>query len=209
MQPSFRPPAVHAMLVDQSAAMAVPMDTGRTKAEYAAAEANRSLHRLIIRCTRGDGVRDDFRVIALGHEDGEPRQLLPVPGLISPSTLQQSVRHLAQRTVTFRGAVGEEVIREVQDPVWILPESAGPYPIEAMARKLRDVLAPWCAAHPDTYPPVIHHVTGSIDEADRATRALAVLADLGTDFGAVRCHTVEIGASGPLLARQRSATGAQ
>lgn len=204
MHSSFRPPSVHAVLIDQSEHMALRMQSGRTKAEYVASQVNKSLLQLIIKCTRGNSVRDDFRVIAFGHIGDTPVQVLPVPGLIPLSTLQASVRRLQPLNVTFEGSAACAHTRVVRDPVWIEPVSSGPRATSPMVEALRRELTVWCAEHPQTFPPVVHHFTDRLEESAVNNHPLQELTEIGTDFGPVRFHTVEVGSDGPIFARRRS-----
>src|SRR5262245_54435677 len=102
-------PTCFLFLVDQSRSMSQPFggQPGRTKAEGVADALNRLLANLVIKCARGDGVRDYFHVgvVGYGAQVGPPgagalsRPLVPISAVAnSPIRVEERKRKVDDGT---------------------------------------------------------------------------------------------------------------
>jgi hypothetical protein len=176
-----RTPGCLIFVVDESLSM---MDglagTPRPKADAVATALNRFFQELISNCEKGeDKPYHYFDVGAIGYttdQTGAPvvRSLFggPLAGRdlasvveLNDAPLGSETRKQKQKKYRDDGAGGlvtEEVEVDITLPVWYrLPPKDKMFgtPMCAALRKCHDVAAGWCQAHPDSFPPIVVHLT--------------------------------------------------
>lgn len=197
---SRRNPTAFLLLVDQSGSMAEPfgMDTSKSKAAFVADVVNRWLQGLVLRCAKGEEIRDyfDVGVIAFG---GDVRWALSTghgDGLMPISAIGAAPLRIEDRLQKIDDGAGGLVERKVKFPVWVEAVSAGNTPMCRALAMARAVIEPWVASHQSSFPPTILIITdGEFTDGDPSSLA-AALRSLRTDDGNVllfNCHISGLG----------------
>ena len=191
-------PSCFVFLVDQSGSMEHPIagDAGRRKCDSVADAINKLLQNLIIKCARGEGVRNFYEVAVIGYGEGvrnafggalEGRSLVPLSDIA-----EQPARIEERRKVSENG--GSKTEHLVKFPIWFEPRAKGVTPMGAALDRAVALLKPWVASHPRSYPPIVINIsdgaatdTGPVPQANE-------LRQLATDDGPVlffNCHVSE------------------
>ena len=157
-------PSFIMFLVDQSYSMSDKLaGDSRTKAEALADAVNSVLYELILRCIKNtsEGPRHyyDLAVVAYGPQN--PHSGTDVGPAWGGS--------LAGQLVVSSKDVGNHPIRVEQRPtadgamanlpIWFEPMTDGGTPMCAAMNLAGQTIADWIARHPDSFPPVVIHVT--------------------------------------------------
>lgn len=157
-------PTAFLFLVDQSSSMGDRMASSeKTKAQFVADVLNRTLMNMVTRCTKADGIRDYFEVGVLGYgAQGAANGLegaLHAQILNPISAFEQNPLRIEERKKKTDDGAGGIVEQSVKFPVWFEPVANGGTPMCAAIQRAGEVLAAWCDAHPNSYPPTVLHVT--------------------------------------------------
>ncbi|CAM4442772.1 vWA domain-containing protein [Deinococcus marmoris] len=189
-------PTAIIFLVDQSSSMAdnYGADLQQTKAKLVADTLNRQLMELVIRSTKGDGVRHyfDIAVIGYGRSVGPVlggnlagRDFLPISDIADfPLRVEEA---------TEQDANGEE--ETVRYPIWMEPVSNGSTPMMQAFSSAITLVQQHIALHPDSFPPIVINITDG-EATDGDPRPLATqLRDLQTSDGNVLVYNAHISAS--------------
>lgn len=184
-------PSCLLFLVDQSASMDESFQGQRMKAVELADTVNSSIFNLVSRCTFSDGCRRYFDVGVVGYSgDGLSNALTgPLSGDVLrplPDFESHPVR------IEHRPAGPDDTDSRIPFPVWLEPRMAGGTPMCAALRKARDILAPWCDAHPQSYPPTVIHVTDGQSTDGNPEPAADELRSLRTNDGSVMLFNLHI-----------------
>jgi len=192
-------PSCFVFLIDRSGSMENPLPgaDGRRKADSVADAINRLLQNLVIKCARGEGVRDFYEVAVIGygetveHAFSGPlagRQLVPLSAIAT-----QPARIEERRKISGNGN-GSKTEHLVKFPVWFEPQARGLTPMGDAIQRAVDLMQPWVAAHPRSYPPIVINISdGAATDAGPVPQAKA-LRRLATDDGEVlffNCHVTE------------------
>lgn len=192
-------PACLLFLLDHSGSMggAFGGEKDVVKKEGLARAVNRFLQSLVVRCTRDEGVYHyfDIGIFGYGTKRGNFANLLPsqLESKDWASITEISDNLLKMETVTVQRLNAENQIQSAteQVPVWIEPVSSGGTPMCAALSQLQPLVARWIDGHPDSFPPIVIHITDG-DSTDGDPRAEAQkLRDLSTQDGNVllfNCH---------------------
>jgi hypothetical protein len=78
---------------------------------------------------------------------------------------------------------GGVVEQRIKFPVWFEPRNAGGTPMRAALTRAAEIMAEWCDAHPDSYPPTILHVTDGEATDGNPEDVAAALQQLHTTDG--------------------------
>jgi len=161
-------PACVLFVIDQSGSMDEKLDSS-SKADQVASILNRTLAELIIRCSREEGVRDYFDVGVIGYGHTGPSNALSGPlssRLIhSLSAIEASPLRVEDRMKKMSDGAGGLIEVPSKFPVWFSAKADGGTPMCDALTLAAGVLVDWCDAHPDSFPPVVIHLTdgGSTD----------------------------------------------
>lgn len=193
-------PTCFVFVLDQSGSMNDTFGGGETsvrKADFLADVSNRTLHDLVIRCTKSDEIRDYFSVSIVGY------------GSTNAGVGSAFVGHLAGRDAAKISEVGEyparleDRIKKVPDgagglvdqtvrfPIWIEPRAENGTPMCAGLKAAKKIVEQWLVEHPNGYPPVVLHITdGESTDGDPTADGKAIT-ELSSSDGNVllfNCH---------------------
>lgn len=157
-------PALVLMVLDQSSSMSAALAGSTTEKERVLADAvNRIVYELVLRCVKNaaEGPRHyyDLGLIGYGppneHTGGEAGPAWS--GALEGRTVVSSVEaaHNPRRVVSVSDGRGSQV----RSPVWYEPASAGTTPMCEALHLAGETTAEWIRRHPDSFPPVLIHVT--------------------------------------------------
>lgn len=189
-------PSCFIFLIDQSASMAEPIagSDGKRKCDSVSDAINRLLHNLIIKCARGEGIRNFYEVGVIGY--GE--QVTPGFGgklagrdLVPLSEIAQSPARVEERTREVDDGAGGKVSQKVKFPIWFEPIARGTTPMGEALNRAYGLLEPWVAKHPGSYPPIVINITDGAATDSGPEPQAAQLTALETSDGAVllfNCH---------------------
>lgn len=135
---------------------------GRSKAQELADVINRLLQTLVTRCAKGEEVRDYFEVGVIGYGNTIGHVLQgPLAGreFVPISQIAFNPVRLETRTKKISDGAGGLVDQSSQFPVWLDPVHNGGTPMCEALRRAKTALETWTAAHINSYPPTVIHVT--------------------------------------------------
>jgi hypothetical protein len=191
---SRRSPTAFILLVDQSGSMAEPfgLDSNRSKADFVSDVVNRWVQNLVLRCAKGETIRDYFHVAVLGYGGQVTRAIRSVPeGLIPISAYADNPLRVEDRKKLIDDGTGGVVETTVQFRVWLDPRSDADTPMSACLAEAHDLLISWVSENPDAYPPTVINITdGQATDGDPVPRG-RLLTQLETGDGNVlllNCH---------------------
>jgi len=168
------------------------------KADALADVANRTLHDLVIRCTKSEEIRNYYEIAVLGYgasSDTPVTSSLGGPGGAgSVAKISEVAEHpvrLEDRTKKLPDGAGGVVEQKVRFPIWVEPQSGNGTPMCAALEQARNIVNDWLKGHPNCFPPVILHITdGESGDGDPTAMGQAIATLKSTD-GAVllfNCH---------------------
>jgi hypothetical protein len=209
-------PGCIVFLVDQSFSMTDPFaGSARSKAEAVATAINRFLSELVIKCEKGEEKpRYYFDVAVIGYTTDQSGKQAVVQSLLQHGSL--AGRDLVSIVDIYDNPL--EIEKRTRDdgagglvsfnfPIWYRlpkPETMLGTPIYTALEYCRTLIEPWCASHPDSFPPVVINLTDgeSTEEGKDTEVAAAALRALGTSDGNVllfNCHLSTSDAEGSLF----------
>lgn len=163
-------PACLVFVVDQSRSMSMTIESGQTKAQFLADVLNKTLHTMVLTCSKEEGVRDYFYVSIIAYSG--PKQTYGNTGARNGfdgalrSDLIQPISRLADNPIRIENRsrkvsleTGEFLERSVKFPVWFEPASKGWTTMCAGLRMAASLARDWVSRYPGSYPPTILHVT--------------------------------------------------
>ena len=155
---------------------------GVRKCDSVADAINRLLHTLVLKCARGEGIRNFYEVAVIGYgAEVAPgfsgklagRDIVPI------SDVAASPPRVEERTKQVDNGSGEMIARKVKVPVWFEPKAKGTTPMGQALDLACKLLSDWTAAHQASYPPIVINITdgeatdsGPVPQAERL-RALS------------------------------------
>ena len=193
-------PTAFLFLVDQSSSMGDKMaSSDKTKAQFVADVLNRTLMNLVTRCTKADGIRDYFEVGVLGYgAQGAANGLggaLAAQVLNPISAFEQNPLRIEERKKKTDDGAGGIIEQSVKFPVWFEPVANGGTPMCAAIQRAGEVLAAWCDAHPNSYPPTVLHVTDGESTDGDPEQLAASLRQFSTGDGNVLLFNLHVSAT--------------
>lgn len=193
-------PSCFVFLLDQSGSMADAVgggDVQQRKADFLSDVVNRTLHDLVIRCTRTEEIRDYYHVSLIGY-GGQGAGVGPgFAGQLSGRTLVkisdvgEYPARLESRTRKVVDGAGGLVEQVVRFPVWVDPVAENGTPMCAALQQAKEIVDAWLAEHPDCFPPVVLHITdGESTDGDPFEAAQALTDARSTDGHVLlfNCH---------------------
>lgn len=189
-------PACFVILMDYSGSMSDTFGGGEQgrKADVLADVVNRTLHDLVLRCTKTEEIRNYFHVALIGYGGGVGSAFagnLAGRGLVPISEVGEQPARVDNRTKKAPDGAGGLVDMVVRFPVWVEPVSNGGTPMCAALRDAHAMLTTWLTDHPHCFPPVVLHITdGESTDGDPVPQGKA-LAELRSSDGNVlvyNCH---------------------
>ncbi|MFN7140741.1 MAG: VWA domain-containing protein [Limisphaerales bacterium] len=190
-------PSAFVFLIDQSGSMVEPIAGSaecKRKCDSVSDAINRLLHNLIIKCARGEGVRNFYDVGVIGYGaqvapgfSGKlaGRDLVPI------SEIANAPARVEERTKQVDDGQGGTVNQKIKFPIWFEPVAKGTTPMGQALSMAHHILEGWVARHPNSYPPIVINITdGEATDSGPAPQAEA-LCSLATNDGPVllfNCH---------------------
>ncbi|MEW6158084.1 MAG: vWA domain-containing protein [Verrucomicrobiota bacterium] len=189
-------PSCFIFLIDQSGSMVEPIagSEGKRKCDSVADAINRLLHNLIIKCARGEGVRNFYEVCVIGYGMSVApafsgalagRDLVPLSEVANaPARVEERVRKVDD-------GAGGVINQKVKFPIWFEPVAKGITPMGQALSLSQQILSAWVQRHPNSYPPIVINITdGEATDTGPVPQAEA-LCSLATNDGNVllfNCH---------------------
>lgn len=189
-------PSCFVFLIDQSGSMEDPIagSDGKRKCDSVADAINRLLQNLIVKCARGEGVRNFYEVAVIGYGDIVTQAFsgpLADRGLVPLGDIANSPARIEERHRVVTHGNGSKTEHLVKFPIWFEPSANGLTPMGEALEKAHSILAPWVKAHPDSYPPIVINISdGAATDTGPQSQAKA-LRSLTTNDGNVllfNCH---------------------
>lgn len=187
---SSRHPGCIVLLIDQSASMAEPIAgdaARRPRATALAAAADQLLDELVQRCLDKSGrVMPWCDIAAIGYGGHGVRSLLQRPAAqldagTDPARVFVSTADLDSYA---------ETVPDTGDPLapsrrWIQPVSDGMTPMVEAFTATVALVSRWVTAHPESFPPVVLHITDAQFNTGDPTPQTTALTNLRTADGSV------------------------
>lgn len=194
-------PTAFLFAIDRSGSMEESMGDGISKAAILSDVMNRFFSELLIKCTKSEGIRNYFDVGVIGY-DSSLGVVNPLPGDLTGewmnpvSAFETNVLRLEERVKKIPDGAGGLVETTVRFPVWFDPIAAGSTPMCAALQTAYDVLNYWCATHPNSYPPLLVHITdGQSTDGDPESFAKNIQS-LSTSDGNVLVFNLHLSSKG-------------
>lgn len=193
-------PTAFYFLIDQSGSMDDPwgLDVGKRKCDAVADAINRLLSTLVLRCAKGEDVRDYFQVGVLGYGGNvrsgfsgilANRQFVPI------SEVADNPLRVEQRTRKEEDGIGGLIERTVRFPVWLEPSANGNTPMTAAIEEARRAVQAWCELYPLSYPPAVINISDGEPTDGSPLSAAEQVKQLGTNDGKVLFFNIHISGS--------------
>lgn len=189
-------PSCFVFLIDQSGSMQNPLPgaSGRRKCDAVADAINKLLQNLIIKCARGEGVRDFYEVAVIGYGESVSHAFSGALGgreMVRLSEIANAPARIEERRRVSENGNGGKTEHLVKFPVWFEPQAQGLTPMGEALMLAVNLLTPWVALHPTSYPPIVINISdGAATDTGPAEQA-AMLRKLSTSDGGVlffNCH---------------------
>lgn len=189
-------PSCFIFLIDQSGSMVDPIagSDGKRKCDSVADAINRLLHNLIIKCARGEGVRNFYDVGVIGYgATVAPGFSGPLAGrdIVPISEVANSPARVEERIREIDDGAGGKIQQKTRFPVWFEPTAKGTTPMGGALDLAHHLLASWVSAHQYSYPPIVINISdgeatdfGPVPQAE----ALTSLATADGNVLLLSCH---------------------
>jgi hypothetical protein len=151
-------------LIDQSSSMAEPFGAQpeKPKADGVADGINRLLQNLVLKCAKGDGIRDYFHVGVIGYGGRVVWALggkLTGQKLVPISVIANNPLKVEQRTRKVDDGAGGLVEQKFKFPVWFEPIAGGRTPMCQAIMEATTALEEFTALFPDAFPPLVINIS--------------------------------------------------
>lgn len=200
---SRRNPTAFFFVIDQSYSMSEPVGgTSNSKSVMLATVVNRLLNELFLRAQKGDEVWDYFEIglISYGNDKHGPTMIgsafggaLSGRAIVPISEVADYPLRTEKRKKKDYDATGNLIEVEVEFPVWLEPEFKGGTPMADAMAYTYNLVADWVIKHPESFPPVIIHVTdGEPSDGKDPRPAAEAMRGLATNNGNVLMFTLHL-----------------
>lgn len=157
-------PTALIFLIDQSSSMAEPFGAQpeKPKAEGVADGINRLLQNLVLKCAKGDGIRDYFHVGVIGYGGRVAWALggkLAGQKLLPISVIANNPLKVEQRTRKVDDGAGGLVEQKFKFPVWFEPIASGRTPMSAAFTEAMTALEEFIGRFPGSFPPLVINIS--------------------------------------------------
>jgi len=167
---------------------------GKRKCDSVADAINRLLHNLIIKCARGEGVRNFYEVCVIGYgAHVAPAFSGPLAGrdLVPLSEVANSPARVEERHKKVDDGAGGLISQKVRFPVWFEPVAKGITPMGQALSYAHQLLSGWVPKHVKSFPPIVINITdGEATDSGPVPQAEAVRGLTTEDGNALlfNCH---------------------
>lgn len=157
-------PTCFVFLIDQSSSMAEPFGAqpDKPKAQGVADGINRLLQNLVLKCAKGDGIRDYFHVGVVGYGGRVAWALggkLAGHKLVPISVLANNPLRVEQRSRKVDDGAGGLVEQKFKMPIWFEPTAAGRTPMCQALTDTAAVVQEFISHFPQCFPPLVLNIT--------------------------------------------------
>lgn len=157
-------PTALIFLIDQSSSMAEPFGAQpeKPKADGVADSINRLLQNLVLKCAKGDGIRDYFHVGVIGYGGRVAWALggkLAGQKLVPISVIANNPLKVEQRTRKVDDGAGGLVEQKFKFPNWIEPTASGRTPMCQAITEATTALEEFIARFPGSFPPLVINIS--------------------------------------------------
>jgi hypothetical protein len=145
-------------LLDQSNSMEDPLGgTPQAKSEALSQAVNRLLRNVILRCQRGNEVRDYFEIGIIGYSDDTAQSTFG--GQLAGQHLVpiSVVADFPMKMVTDSMPGNPELAIDL--PVWVEPHAYRGTPMVAAINLAGSMVVDWANTHPDSFPPIVVNIS--------------------------------------------------
>jgi len=189
-------PTCFLFLVDHSTSMVDPiMGTpgNPRKAQFVADALNKVIQSLVVSASKDLDVRRYYQIGVIGY-GFESQSLLFVNGeaqdLMWIDEVYQNPLRIEERVKKEPDGVGGVIEVTQKFPVWVNAVARGQTPMCAALQKAIDLLRPWVAEHPFSYPPTVINLTDGESNDGDPRKPAEELKSLATSDGNVVLLTV-------------------
>ena len=190
-------PSCILFVIDQSESMidTMPGSESTSKAAFLATVINRYLRDWVIKCSRGEGVRDYFSVGVIGYGatvgPAFSGSLADKP-LYMLSEVADNPARIEDRTRKVSDGAGGLVEETIKFPIWFDPVARNGTPMCEALGLAHSVISGWLAEHPDCFPPVVLHLTDGQSTDGNPLDAMQALTSLSSSDGNVVLFSIHI-----------------
>lgn len=167
---------------------------GKRKCDSVADAINRLLHNLIIKCARGEGIRNFYQVSVIGYGHRVTPAfsgVLAGRDLVPLSEIANAPARVEERIKKVEDGAGGVIDQKVKFPIWFEPVAQGITPMGEALNMASHILTEWVPKHPKSFPPIVINISdGESTDSGPAPQA-EVLRNLHTDDGEIllfNCH---------------------
>ncbi len=120
------------------------------------------LHNLIIKCARGEGIRNFYDVAVIGYgADVAPGFSGALAGrdIVQLSEVANNPARVEERVKKLDDGFGGTVEQKTKFPVWFEPIAKGTTPMGGALDMAHIVLSSWVQSHQYSYPPIVINIS--------------------------------------------------
>lgn len=171
------------------------MDSGKRKCDAVADAVNRLIATLVLRCAKGEDVRDYFQIDVIGYGGTvrtgfggalAGRQFIPI------SEVADNPLRVETRARKEDDGAGGLIERSVRFPVWFEPMANGNTPMVAAVEEAYQKVKAWTELYPLSYPPSIINISDGEPTDGSPRPASDKLKSLGTNDGKALFFNIHI-----------------
>lgn len=157
-------PSCILFIIDQSGSMSDNYTSiSRPKSQAVADVVNKTLQQLVIKCAKSEGVRDYYHVgvIGYGANGAGPAftgQIANKP-LVPISEIANHPARIEERKKKVSDGAGGLIDTTVKFPIWFDAIAGGGTPMKEAFRQANRIINDWLESQPNSFPPVVIHVT--------------------------------------------------
>jgi hypothetical protein len=183
-------PTCFVFLIDQSSSMAEPFGAQpeKPKAEGVADGINRLLQNLVLKCAKGDGIRDYFHVGVIGYGGRVGWALggqLAGQKLVPISVIANHPLKVEQRTRKVDDGAGGLVEQKFKFPVWFEPSAGGRTPMCQALTEATQAVTEFIGTYPNSFPPLVVNISDGKPTDGHPELPASKLRNLATSDGNV------------------------
>ncbi len=177
-------------LIDQSSSMAEPFGAQpeKPKAEGVAEGINRLLQNLVLKCAKGDGIRDYFHVGVIGYGGRVVWALggkLTGQKLVPISLIAHNPLKVEQRARKIDDGAGGLVEQKFKFPIWFEPIAGGRTPMCQAIAEATTAVEEFIGRFPGAFPPLVINISDGKATDGKPELHAAKLRNLTTSDGNV------------------------
>jgi hypothetical protein len=193
-------PTCFVFLIDQSSSMAEPFGAQpeKPKAEGVADGINRLLQNLVLKCAKGDGIRDYFHVGVIGYGGKVGWALggkLAGQKLVPISVLANNPLKVEQRTRKVDDGAGGLVEQKFKFPVWFEATAGGRTPMCQALTEASQGVTEFVAQYPNSFPPLVFNISDGKATDGNPELAAYKLRNIATSDGNVLIFNAHVSAT--------------